>query len=157
MVSKTVTRNDLKAVLDEVLPYPVNPIYNLGSAIQLTTTLYTAPSDGYLRLVASSSSDVVTVNIQGASSGSLSIYVSNNNASATFIRKGMKLKVNSSSGNGKAYFYPLSVTETPTVVKSVLIENVNFGSTSIASAGGYDYEKTLVKSGYRAIGIMGIQ
>ena len=80
---------------------------NIGSAVTLSSTVYTAPSDGYLRLNASGSSDVITVNIQGASSGSLAVYSSNNNSPAIFIRKGMKLKVNSSSGSAKAYFYPL--------------------------------------------------
>ena len=130
MVSKTVTRNDLTNILNEVLPYPVNPMYNIGSLVTLTTTLYTTPSDGYLRLVSSSSSDVVTVNIQGASSGSLSIYASNNNASATFIRKGMQLKINSSSGNGKAYFYPLLVDEPPSADDTGAIElGTKYGGT----------------------------
>lgn len=80
---------------------------NIGSLVTLSSTLYTTPSDGYLRLVTSASTDVVTVNIQGASSGAFSVFSSNNNAPAVFIRKGMRLKVNSSSGSGKAYFYPL--------------------------------------------------
>ena len=80
----------------------------IGSAVQLSTSSYTAPSDGYVRLVSNTSSDSITVNIQGSStSTAMTMYTTGNNSSAIFIRGGMRVRVVGSSGQGKAYFYPL--------------------------------------------------
>lgn len=46
---------------------------------------------------------------------------------------------------------------TSKISMNFIVENVNFGSATVATSGGWDYEKSLTKSGYKAVGIVGIQ
>ena len=85
---------------------------NIGTRVSITTSMYTAPSDGYCRCGCSyGSSSYVAVAIYGANEQvNFEIgAVGNNNSGgrdATFVRKGMKMKI-TANNNGEAFFYPL--------------------------------------------------
>ena len=95
---------------------------NIGSQVDLsgyTSSFYTVPSDGYVRISGGSAvGSIAHVYIYGAESGEryyLNIYSVTTSANlgscqATFVRKGMKIKavkVDTSSG-AVAVFKPLS-------------------------------------------------
>ena len=81
---------------------------SLGTPIALTTSTHEAPSDGYVQIYAQYYTqnsinviinDVMYMGVEGTAQSSMS--------SAVFIRKGMRVRVVSSSGNAGASFIPL--------------------------------------------------
>ena len=86
---------------------------NLGTGINMTTTWYTFPSDGYVFLnMSASSGDRVYVVIGGPRDDSHFFTFGDHNNSnypgvALFVRKGLRGKVTIKEGGGSATYFPL--------------------------------------------------
>lgn len=88
---------------------------NLGTSVNITsytTTKYVAPSDGYLQLTATSSTNTrIRATVYGADEANgfgLSVtYNQTNSFNCVFIKKGMKIAITINENSGVAYFVPL--------------------------------------------------
>lgn len=105
--------DDVQDAITELKSNLIEKEYNnIGTRVALSTTMYTATSDGYCRCGCPyGSSNYIAVAIYGANEQeNFEIGAVGNNSSggrdATFVRKGMKMKITANNG-GDAYFYPL--------------------------------------------------
>lgn len=89
---------------------------NLGTVVNITsytTTKYVAPSDGYLQLSATASTDTkMKATIYGADETNgfaLSVtYNQINSFNSVYVKKGMKIAITTNENNGIAYFVPIA-------------------------------------------------
>lgn len=87
---------------------------NLGNAVSLTlNNTYTCPSDGYVVMAGGAAAETaVVVDIMGATTGTIMTFAITPTAGtgsqlATFVRKGMRLKVTRIDSMASAAFVPL--------------------------------------------------
>lgn len=89
---------------------------NLSGRVDITaytTSKYVAPSDGYLYLIAgSTSSTYISAEVYGSNEGNKIITTATFNNSNTYnslyVKKGMKILIIANNNGGAAYFVPLS-------------------------------------------------
>ena len=106
----TYRNGSVKDALDEV---NANNLGNRGDITAYTTSKYVVPSDGYLYLIAGSTSTTyISAEVYGANESNKIIttatFSHSNTYNSLYVKKGMKILIAVNNNGGVAYFAPLS-------------------------------------------------